>query len=288
MSDRIFGHIENVIVGDVFSTRIELARAKVHRPLQAGISGSSKIGADSIVLSHGYEDDEDNEVEIIYTGEGGRDPNSGKQVSDQFLTGRNLALVKSKENGLPVRVIRKVDSGYRYDGLFRVTDSWKEVGRSGFIIWRFRLEKLIDYPISEGSQINEPEKEYSKTKRVQSNVIRIVRDTEISKKVKELYDFKCQVCGIRLESATGPYAEAAHIKPLGKPHNGPDSIDNLICLCPNHHVLFDRGGFTIRNNFELIGIQGFLNIHPKHRINKVFLEYHRDHYFIEKDKNKST
>lgn len=27
----------------------------------------------------------------------------------------------------------------------------------------------------------------------------------------------------------GFYAEAAHIRPLGRPHNGPDTKDNLIC-----------------------------------------------------------
>jgi putative restriction endonuclease len=33
--------------------------------------------------------------------------------------------------------------GYRYDGLFRVEEYWRETGRSGFTVWRFRLRKLI-------------------------------------------------------------------------------------------------------------------------------------------------
>ena len=37
----------------------------------------------SIVLSGDYVDDEDMGDVIIYTGEGGRDPNTGRQVADQ-------------------------------------------------------------------------------------------------------------------------------------------------------------------------------------------------------------
>lgn len=40
-------------------------------------------GADAIVVSGGYEDDNDDGDEIIYTGQGGNDPDSGKQVADQ-------------------------------------------------------------------------------------------------------------------------------------------------------------------------------------------------------------
>ena len=46
----------------------------------------------SIVLSGGYIDDEDNGTLIVYTGEGGRDPEIGRQVKDQTLTGGNAAL----------------------------------------------------------------------------------------------------------------------------------------------------------------------------------------------------
>jgi len=44
-----------------------LSQARVHRPLQAGISGNGHEGADSIVVSGGYEDDEDYGNALIYT-----------------------------------------------------------------------------------------------------------------------------------------------------------------------------------------------------------------------------
>jgi putative restriction endonuclease len=76
MANGNFGDIPGLSSGDVFPDRAALHAAGVHRPTQAGIAGRGAEGAESIVLNEGYEDDEDLGDEIIYTGEGGRDPNS--------------------------------------------------------------------------------------------------------------------------------------------------------------------------------------------------------------------
>ena len=106
MSERIFGHIDGIIEGESFLSRLDLSFSGIHKPTQAGISGSQNEGADSIVVSGGYEDDEDHGDFIIYTGHGGRKDGSIKQVADQELTRNNLALALNVQNGLPVRVIR--------------------------------------------------------------------------------------------------------------------------------------------------------------------------------------
>ena len=80
----------------------------------AGISGSQGEGADSIVLSGGYEDDEDLGDEVVYTGHGGRDAESRRQVAHQRLTKGNLALAHSSIEGLPVRVVRGANLGSPY------------------------------------------------------------------------------------------------------------------------------------------------------------------------------
>jgi putative restriction endonuclease len=286
MSTRTFGDIEGFPSGVFFRSREELSTAGVHRPLQAGISGSSKQGADSIVLSGGYEDDLDDGDTIIYTGHGGRDQTTGKQISDQLLERGNLALAYSCLHGLPVRVIRGFThrsplappAGYRYDGLYRVEDYWHTKGKSGHTIWRFRLTKIT--PATRKSRRTaEMQESYELTRRQPTMVVRIIRDTQQARRVKEFYDYHCQVCGTRLESSAGPYAEAAHIRPLGSPHDGPDSLDNLLCLCPNHHVLFDYGGFTIDDDFTLIGILGQLTVKSEHEISRDHLHYHRSHYY---------
>jgi putative restriction endonuclease len=152
MAERVFGEIEGVEEGALFDDRRALSTAGVHRPIQAGISGSATDGADSIVLSGGYEDDEDYGTVVVYSGHGGRDPNTGQQTSDQTFTKQNAALGKNKVLGLPVRVVRghQMDSpfaperGYRYDGLYWVDEYWEESGRSRYKVWRFRLRKNDD------------------------------------------------------------------------------------------------------------------------------------------------
>ena len=77
MPGPVFGHINGYPAGSYFGSRAELAEAGVHRHRQAGISGSASKGADSIVLSGGYEDDQDFGDTIIYTGYGGREGDDG-------------------------------------------------------------------------------------------------------------------------------------------------------------------------------------------------------------------
>lgn len=264
-----FGHIEGIAPGTTFSNRRELYDAQIHRQLQAGISGSSLVGADSIVLSGGYSDDKDYGNEIIYTGHGGRDESTGKQIADQQLIRGNKALVISFENSLPIRVIRGFnlkseyapDVGYRYDGLFQIQKYWSEVGSDGFLIWRFNLIALENYILIDSLNTDIQ----TKRKTVISN--RIVRNQELARKVKELYDYKCQICGFRIETPIGYYAEAAHIIPLGEPHNGKDALSNIVCLCPNHHKMLDYHQISIDGDFNISGIPDRkLNIHEKHKL----------------------
>jgi putative restriction endonuclease len=278
------GEIHGIKEGKIFDSRVALAKAKIHPPNQKGISGSQFEGADSIVLSGGYEDDQDHGHTIIYTGSGGRDSNTKKQTRDQELLGDNLALAHSKLEGLPVRVTRghthkspfSPEAGYRYAGIFYIEDYWREKGNAGFDVWRFRL--VASNGIQAFAQVEEDREEYTQAARRDGKSSRIVRDRKVADRVKKLYAYSCQVCGVVLKTTAGAYAEAAHIKPLGEPHNGPDVLANILCLCPNHHVLFDNGGFTINDDFSLNNIDGVLNVHSRHAIDLSLVRYHREHY----------
>jgi putative restriction endonuclease len=61
------GDLPNTSIGDTFASRDALAAAGVHRATEAGITGASHKGAESIVLSGGYPDDRDEGDVIIYT-----------------------------------------------------------------------------------------------------------------------------------------------------------------------------------------------------------------------------
>ncbi len=287
MAQRIFGHVPSYPEGSLFESRAELKASRVHVQPQAGISGSQTEGAESIVLSGGYEDDVDHGDTIIYTGHGGRNSRTGQQIRDQPFAFGNRALALSKQNGLPVRVVRGSNhdspysprSGYSYDGLYAVEEFWHEAGRSGFRIWRFRLVKI---PVKSrlGQTIFEEPAEYSVPNRREVLVSQIVRDTAQARAIKALYVHRCQMCRTRLECPAGPYSEAAHIRPLGAPHNGPDTKDNMLCLCPNHHVLFDNGAVSVAEDLSLIGDDGTLIVHTDHRVNQLYLAYHREHLVV--------
>ncbi|RSK45823.1 hypothetical protein EI293_01210 [Hymenobacter perfusus] len=140
----IFGHISYYRPGDVLENRLALSRAGLHRPPRTGVSGSEAEGAESIILANQYEDDDFQEAIITYSGSGGRNPRTGRQTTHQQMTGRNVMLRRSLETGRPVRVFRKINditgSGYRYEGLYRVVGAVYEPGKSGFRVWKFRLE----------------------------------------------------------------------------------------------------------------------------------------------------
>lgn len=150
MQKRIFGHISEYPEGSWFATRTDVRLAGVHRPRIAGICGGEREGAESILLSGGYEDDTDYGNLIYYTGEGGRDEKTNTQIANQSLSRGNLALVYSQQHRLPVRVIRSAThkspyspkEGFLYGGLYKVINHEYVEGISGYYIHRYTLQKI--------------------------------------------------------------------------------------------------------------------------------------------------
>ena len=163
-------------------------------------------------------------------------------------------------------------SGYRYDGLYYIDSYWQERGRSGFLIWRYRL--VAENRVGD---VEPPTVTSTPTQRVTTTVQRVVRNTELGTRVKKLHGYRCQVCGVALTSPAGLYAEAAHIRPLGRPHDGPDALENLLCLCPNHHVLFAYGAISLTDSLALIGAEGSLRAVRGHNVAIEYVRYHREH-----------
>lgn len=280
-----YGALDKVREGEIFGSRRELYDKGVHRQLQAGICGTAKRGgAESIVVSGGYKDDEDFGNVILYTGHGGRDPNTGLQVRDQAIddTG-NAALVKSMMTGVPVRVIRgsggksrfAPDVGYSYDGLFVVTDYWTSRGVDSFNVLRFRLEKYNERP-RRSSKLNP-----GRWMPLENGVY---IDRSLSAELKEIYEYSCQVCSMVLELPGGlRIAETVHIRELEAPHRGSDELANMLCLCPNHRDLFRFGAIVIDDNFNIIDqVEGepIARLIVKHEINKDYLRYHQEHHMV--------
>ena len=100
---------------------------------------------------------------------------------------------------------------------------------------------------------------------------RFIRDTAIVKKLKQLYNNKCQICNYTFEYEKGKfYSEVHHYMPLEE--NGRDTINNMVVVCPNHHSEFDykmiiidkdRKRILDRNGKKI----GSIQFHIKHKLN---------------------
>ncbi|CAI5932494.1 unnamed protein product [Closterium sp. NIES-65] len=129
-----------VEVGETWASRLECRQWGAHLPHVAGIAGQSHHGAQSVALSGGYEDDEDNGEWFLYTGSGGRDLSGNKRTNkvhafDQRFEKSNQALRLSCLKGYPVRVVRSEkerrssyapQAGVRYDGVYRIERCWRK------------------------------------------------------------------------------------------------------------------------------------------------------------------
>ncbi|KAJ8589846.1 SRA-YDG [Rhizopogon salebrosus TDB-379] len=147
---RTFGHISGVEVGATFASKAALLKAGVHENPQGGIHGSQELGAFSICLSKGYEDNDDNGNIISYVGSGGRDEHGDQSEHQSFENHFNKSLLVSYETKRPVRVVRgaNVDNyyapskGYRYDGLYVVDEAKMQKGKGGYDMCTFTLRRI--------------------------------------------------------------------------------------------------------------------------------------------------
>lgn len=124
------------------------------------------------------------------------------------------------------------------------------------------------------------------TKRVIRNVR--LRNTFLGAETKRRYGNLCQACRepVLLTQETY-YAEAHHLRPLGAPHRGPDVLGNIIVLCPNHHIMFDRGVASIvpdtlaltHNVGKAFPRRARLYLEPWHVLSRRQLEYHHSQIF---------
>lgn len=153
---------QGIRVGEFWKDRLDCRQWGAHFPHVAGIAGQSGVGAQSVVLSGGYEDDKDEGEWFLYTGSGGRDLSGNKRTNkvqsfDQTFTSMNQALKLSCERGLPVRVVRShkekrsayapsTDQPVRYDGIYRIVKCWRKKGAQGLLMCRYLFIRCDNEP----------------------------------------------------------------------------------------------------------------------------------------------
>ena len=175
--------------------------------------------------------------------------------------------------------------GYRYDGLYLVTQHWFEKSQDGPLIVRFELEQLSNQELlsSDTSVAGvAPIGNTTPGRSTSQSVARIKRDPAVPKWVKTTYKDQCQICGTTVSTPTGSYSQGAHIQGLGTPHNGQDVVSNMLCLCPNCHVMFDFGTYYIKEDGRtvvnvLTGAETEIALASDHRLDLEAISHHRVH-----------
>jgi putative restriction endonuclease len=77
------------------------------------------------------------------------------------------------------------------------------------------------------------------------------RDVAFRRKVREAYDYRCAMSGLRLRNGGGrPEVQAAHIRPVER--LGSDSVRNGLALSGTLHWMFDRGLVSVAEDHTIL------------------------------------
>ena len=145
-------------------------------------------------------------------------------------------------------------------------------------------EAYVDEAIYISDSLPEPDRRMGK-------VLRVVRDTSQSKYVKELYGYRCQICGQSIYSPrlkSRWYCEAHHLQPLGRKYKGPDHRSNIIAVCPTHHCMMDLGVLAVEPSSLTVlsidpreaGKEQRLTLQREHGLNRKYLKFHFDNIYV--------
>ncbi len=126
------------------------------------------------------------------------------------------------------------------------------------------LESLLELPSPQAHVFGS-----TQPSRIEVLVARLQRDRIVVSQLKSLYNDTCQLCGFTIElPGGGRYSEGHHIRPLGSEHCGSDTLDNLLCVCPNCHTMLDYGCVALTTRA--------LTIASAHPINQLNIDYHNN------------
>ena len=205
--------------------------------------------------------------------------------------GRSRSIVYFRKRIKINRGFVKTNKELGFDTIYKISlmavepNTINEIFKKYNSIERFLHEesstKLPRKPKKEKEIIIKPASVKKPPKKIKTDVIRVIRDTTKTKKMKKLYKNKCQVCGISIYDI---YSEVHHVWGLGeKPVGGDDDYDNMLVLCPNHHAFFDIGliKFSIERKNILLDLKGNelenkISFRKNHSLAPKNIEYHNE------------
>ncbi|OTB07419.1 hypothetical protein M426DRAFT_318106 [Hypoxylon sp. CI-4A] len=148
---KVYGHNE-IPVGAWFPYQIVALQRGAHGSSGGGISGSTLLGAYSVVVAGIYDDLDDDRGDVLYYSGSKSHDNEDRSRPAPSSTGTK-SLKASLRTGYPVRVLRAggptapkgnrylPSCGLRYDGLYRVVSLQERRNRKGGLYERFQLRR---------------------------------------------------------------------------------------------------------------------------------------------------
>ena len=164
-----------------------------------------------------------------------------EELATKIITDEIKAIEKTDnmiKNEYKLYSIFEMITGKTYAGYGNDTQEQLEIEKAG-------KEKPIDKIIAELENVSAKDAELIKI-----NGKTYKRDNKTIADLKLLHDFKCQICRVKIpkKKKCDFYIEAAHIKAKNKA--GPETPNNILILCPNHHKEFDYGDRVITEHSE--------------------------------------
>ena len=104
-------------------------------------------------------------------------------------------------------------------------------------------------------------------------VYRARRDATFPRRVLEAYGHRCAVCEASPQIGDERFGlEAAHIRWIQA--NGPNDVQNGLCLCRMHHVALDRGALTLSEDLR-VRVSPLVDRSPQSDV--LFWQYDSEH-----------
>lgn len=104
--------------------------------------------------------------------------------------------------------------------------------------------------------------------------------------LKSRYDHACMLCGDRRRRSPAEadgFAEIHYALPVAEPHDGPETPENALVVCPNHRADLEHGlvridprTLTVRHAYEPSVTGRTLSVADGHRLERAYLAYHND------------
>jgi putative restriction endonuclease len=148
--------------------------------------------------------------------------------------------------------------------------------------------------------LQEPSPEPLERPLVPQFVNRRLRDQAFRRVVRRAYNDRCALTGLRMINGGGrSEVDAAHIRPVGDGHNGPDALRNGLALSKTVHWMFDRGFVTLDSDYKILikeshvprevrglfvsDLKALLPDDPTFRPHPDYVAYHRKEFFEKKN-----